>query len=135
MRKMLLLGFGAVIVLFVIAVGVSGLQKHDARSGAQKVSDAFVSDILANKYDASYNMFSDSAKQSTSAIDWQNEVNHLSVFFYGKKPTFQSIDTSKSFQSASYSITGLDGNYTFSAVMVQNDKSWQVQSFDSQRKS
>jgi hypothetical protein len=134
MRKIFLLGAAGLIVLVLFIIGITTLQKHSAQSAARVTSDSFVADILANKASDSYQFFTDYTKQGLTQDEWAVQVQKLSSFFTGAKPSYQGATASSSSNLITYTIRGSDGTYTFSIVLGKPAKTLQVQSFNSQLK-
>lgn len=134
MRKILVIVVLGLILLLLGMAGLSALQSHRQQSAIRAVSDTFVADVLAGKSNDSHALLANDTQGSTSTDAWIAQVQKLSSFFKGSSAQYQSLTKSSSIQLVTYSITGSDGVYKLSVILVQQAKVWRVQSFTSELK-
>ncbi len=132
MRKILLLIGGGLVVLLILIVGISTLTTQLQQRHEKQIAATFIQEALDNNSQASYGMFTSTARNAQSQESWAATTKKLSTFFKGQTPQFQKlILTSKTNVTVSYTITGSDGDYVMSTILVKTKVGWQVLTFTS----
>lgn len=111
------------------------LNAHAKTSAARKVSDTFVSEVLAGNNTGSYALFLDKTKTNTSTFSWQNTVQNMHSSFSGSQPTYQAAENGATFKAFTYTITSGGAKYQFRVVERTQNKTWLVESFTSELQS
>lgn len=127
-----LIGVITGIILFVVVIIIL---VFSATSGAVKVSDEFMNDMLANQGSSAYQMFSSEAKQTVTESDFNAIVSRMSsVLDETATQTSREINTntgSDPTAKVEYEVKGSDGTYTITINLVQENDEWKILNFDS----
>lgn len=131
LAKKIIIGALAVIVL-VITIAFY------ATSGASKISDAFVDDILKNNSSAAYELFSGEAKQTVTTEQFKQIVATMSSVL-DDQASKQSADVENGTDQETkgtvvYEIKGADGTYELTVSLIKENDEWRVLNFDNSRK-
>ena len=135
-KKMVVI-LAIVMGLFIFLAILTVLQ--DGSSGAKKVRDQFVADVLAGKSQETYALLASETKNTETIEAWQSKVNRVSAFMGEGQPkliddgSLKSEVADKSYQ-ATYEIKGTDGDYTMSVVMIEEKEGWRVLVFNTDLK-
>ncbi len=128
----ILIGVVTGIILFVVVIIIF---VFSATSGAVKVSDEFMNDVLANQGSSAYQMFSSEAKKTVTESDFNAIVARMSsVLDETAKQTSREINTntgSDPTAKVEYEVKGSDGTYTITINLVQENDEWKILNFDS----
>lgn len=135
MRKKLVLLVALVFVVILGYVVVSALEAHAKVSAARKVSDTFVTDVLAGNNTASYALLVDKTKKSTPESTWQGTVQNMRTSFAGDQPSYQATENQPTYTAFTYTITSGGAKYQFRVVTRLQNKTWLVESFVSNLQS
>ncbi len=136
----------AVIVVAMVLLGmmIAGViifgPNRDKSSGAKRVSDKFVEEVVAGQADDSYQMFSAASKNYTTADTWKQTVSRIKSHYKGEASaveTAQPESTEKSeVRHYNYRIAATDGgNYVLTVFVTNSDGPWQVLQFNSAKES
>jgi hypothetical protein len=130
MRKKLVLIAVALLALVMLVSGFKILSRSITASKARNVSEKFIDYTLADNTAASYQLFSASAKKSTSTQTWGSQAAQISTFFVNQRPHYKGVSTTSNSKIFRYGITGTDGQYVFTVNLIHTN-GWQVTSFTS----
>ena len=126
-----------VIVCFVIAIafitiGAKVVSTQSQHNAARKMSDQFVSETLAGKYDKTYALLTTDAQKSLDTANWADKLATMHIYFAGRKPTFASVSWTGT-PTFTYDVAGNDGSYKFVVILnpFKGSGGWRVQSFTS----
>jgi len=122
---------GGLLALVIIISGISVLSAQMQKRHEKQIATSFIQNILSDKSQASYDMFSSQAQSTQSKDDWSTLVKKLSSFFKGKTPQFQTLTQIKTSAAASYAISGKDGDYIMTVTLTKTKAGWQVLTFNS----
>lgn len=135
MRKWLMVIGGGLLALVIIFSGISVLSAQLQKRHEKQIATSFIQNILSDRSQASYDMFSSQAQSTQSKDDWSTLVEKLSSFFKGKTPQLQAFTGSPTSAITTYAISGKDGNYIMSVTLTKTKAGWQVTTFNSMLKA
>jgi hypothetical protein len=131
MRKILLWVVVGLFAMIVLTIGISALQTKSRTDKEKTTATTFVQKVLSDDTDGTYSMFSSKARNGQAQEDWNAQVDKLSSFFKDRQATLKDIKTSGTSTTVTFTITGTDGNYIMTVVLVNSKGESQVQSFTS----
>jgi preprotein translocase subunit SecG len=131
MRKKILL-IAVVFIVIILALSLlSSLHTHSIQAASRKASDTFLNDILNDKSSAAYALLTSQAQKDSPSDTWSQNVAQVSDFFLNEQPTYTGETITGTQKIYTYSITGLDGKYTFTVLVTQENAVWRVVSYAS----
>lgn len=131
-KKLILAGIAVLFILMAWAITAS-LTTHSRITGPRKVSDDFVSSMVAGDYQKSYAQFSEHAKQKQSYSEWVSTVAQLHHYFDGATQTYQDASATPSSTTIHYRISAHQSKYLFTVTLSKSTKQWRVDAFTSKQ--
>lgn len=129
-----------VVLVIVSSILLIGTQLTKPKTDAKGIASTFVSKVVSNKPEDSYQLTAYPFKLRDTPDEWKKTVNNISGT-YTSKPKFISekpiLDTqnTKIGQQENFEIEGKDGTYNVVVQLVQEDKVWKVAYFNATKNS
>jgi hypothetical protein len=133
MKKVVALLAVFLLLILLVTAASRAYSAHQRQAHIKDTAVEFVDGMLANKPTVSYALFSSSAKMGTSYTDFAQTTTQIYSYFLNKRPIYltTSFDQTSQYYYVTFRVHGLDGDYTFTVTISNQNKSWLVQSFTS----